>query len=159
MNHKELIARLKVGASIEREKVVYSGWAPLADEAADAIEALQAECDQLNDDVSMHMRVAVKAIDECVELKAESYEYQQAADKMAWEHKVERDTLRQQLAEVQRDAERYRFLISDASDSNGVAPEQSLLVDEVWQRVLDCGNNYTKDAVDFAIDAAMKGTT
>jgi septal ring factor EnvC (AmiA/AmiB activator) len=150
MNHKELIVRLRVGAGIERERVVYSGLAPLADEAADAIE----------------------------ELQATATEYQQAADKMAAEHKVERDTLRntlarieakvdstiaerdtlrQQLAEAQSDAERYRFLISDASDSNGGTPEQSLLVDEVWQRVLDCGNNYTKDAVDFAIDAAMKG--
>ena len=78
MNHKELIARLRVGASIAREKVVYSGWAPLADEAADAIEALQAT----------------------------ATEYQQAADKMAWDHKIERDTMRQQLAEAQRDAER-----------------------------------------------------
>ena len=32
-------------------------------------------------------------------------EYQQAADKMAWEHKTERDELRQQLADVQLDAE------------------------------------------------------
>ena len=55
------------------------------------------------------------------------------------------------------DAERYRYLISDESDSDCVSPEQSLLVDEVWQRVLDCGNNYTKSDVDYAIDAAMKG--
>jgi hypothetical protein len=47
MNHKELIARLRVGASIEREKVVYSGWATLAVEAADALEELQAEVSRL----------------------------------------------------------------------------------------------------------------
>ena len=73
MNHKELIERLRSGAGIARERVVFSGLAPLADEAADMIEAVIAERD----------------------------EYQQAADKMAMEHKVERDTLRQQLAESQ----------------------------------------------------------
>jgi hypothetical protein len=45
--HKELIARLRVGAGIERKRVVYSGWAPLADETADAIEELQVERDTL----------------------------------------------------------------------------------------------------------------
>jgi DNA-binding transcriptional MerR regulator len=97
MNHKELIAKLRVGAGIEREKVVYSGWAPLADEAADAIEEMQAaleECRKSNSIVS-------KAFDF---LERERDEYQQAADKMAMEHKVERDTLRQQLAEAQKDA-------------------------------------------------------
>lgn len=42
-----------------------------------------------------------KAMNEAIALKAERDEYQQAADKMAWDHKVERDTLRQQLAEAQ----------------------------------------------------------
>ena len=65
--------------------------------------------------------------------------------------------LKEDYDALKLDAERYRFLISDASDKNCVSPEQSLLVDEVWQRVLDCGNNYTKSDVDYAIDAAMKG--
>jgi hypothetical protein len=46
-------------------------------------DALQEEVARLNDDVATHMRVAVRAIDGCVELK------------------VERDTLCQQLAEAQ----------------------------------------------------------
>ena len=72
MNHTELITRLRSGAVIELEQFAFGGVANFADEAADMIEAVLAERD----------------------------EYQQAADKMAMEHKVERDTLRQQLAEA-----------------------------------------------------------
>jgi len=54
------------------------------------------------------------------------------------------------------DAERYRWLLTDKADATLQDPEQSLMVDEVWQRVLDCGGNYTKTEVDYAIDAAMK---
>jgi hypothetical protein len=62
-------------------------------------------------------------------------ECQQAADKMAWDHKVERDTLRQhikhigndamrsenhelrqQLAEAQRQANYWKFLTEDCGD-------------------------------------------
>lgn len=57
--------------------------------------------------------------------------------------------------DVLKDAGRYRWLISDKADSDTQDPEQSLLVDEVWKRVLDCGGNYTKKGVDTAIDAAM----
>jgi hypothetical protein len=82
--HKELIARLRAGSGGMKH------WQELESEAADAIEALQSEVDQLNDDVSMHMRVAVRSIDDCVELKEE------------------RDTLRQQLAEAQAAIEASR---------------------------------------------------
>jgi hypothetical protein len=51
-------------------------WQELESEAADAIEALQAT----------------------------ATEYQQAADKMAWEHKVERDALRQHIKHIGNDA-------------------------------------------------------
>jgi hypothetical protein len=52
---------------------------------------------------------------EIVQLRAERDEYQQAADKMAMEHKVERDTLRAELAALKADAERYKWL----KDSSG----------------------------------------
>ena len=40
-------------------------------------------------------------------------EYQQAADKMAMEHKVERDTLRQQLADAQAEIKRLQVEVSN----------------------------------------------
>lgn len=58
-------------------------------------------------EVTLQMQIDVqgkalqKAMNEAIALKAERDEYQQAADKMAMEHKVERDTLRQQLVEAQ----------------------------------------------------------
>ena len=58
-------------------------------------------------EVTLQMQIDIqgkalqKAMNEALALKAERDEYQQAADKMAMEHKVERDTLRQQLAEAQ----------------------------------------------------------
>ena len=92
-------------------------------------------------------------------------EYQQAADKMAMEHKVERDTLRQhikhigndalrsenhelrqQLAEAQRDAERYRHLFK----GNKVYSSFMRAYGE-WD---GCGG---KAGFDNSMDAAMKG--
>jgi hypothetical protein len=103
--HKELIARLRSGAGNARERVVYSGLAPLADEAADAIEELQADHElmqtQLQNSITRRQEQIASADFAVASLKAERDEYQQAADKMAMEHKVERDTLRQQLAEAQ----------------------------------------------------------
>ena len=64
----------------------------------DQIQTLQAENERLNDDVAMHMRVAVKAIDEVVELKAE------------------RDALAAKLVPLEADAERYRWLRKALSD-------------------------------------------
>lgn len=58
----------------------------------DQIEEQQAENDRLNDDVAMHMRVAVKAIDEVVEIKAQ------------------RDALAAKLEALEADAERYQFI-------------------------------------------------
>ena len=113
MKHTELLKKLR------------DGHYEINDEAADAIESLQAEVERLT----------------------------LACNKAA---QAELDLLAERAA-LKLDAERYRFLISDASDKNCVSPEQSLLVDEVWQRVLDCGGNYTKSDVDYAIDAAMKG--
>lgn len=58
-------------------------------------------------EVTLQMQIDVqgkalqKSMNEAIALKAERDEYQQAADKMAMEHKVERDTLRHQLSEAQ----------------------------------------------------------
>ena len=45
-----------------------------------------------------------EAADAIEELQATATEYQQAADKMAWEHKVERDALRQHIKHIGNDA-------------------------------------------------------
>ena len=79
--HKELITRLRVGAGIERERVLYIGWSPLANEAADAIEVLEKINDQLSKDVIGLLGVT-----------------------------AERDTLRQQLAEAQAEVSRLEPL-------------------------------------------------
>ena len=75
MNHTELITRLRSGAVIELEQFAFGGVANFADEAADMIEAVLAERD----------------------------EYQQAADKMAMEHKVERDALTQRVKKLEEE--------------------------------------------------------
>ena len=53
-------------------------------------------------------------------MTADRDEYQQTADKMAWDHKVERDTLRQQLAEAQAliDASRQQEAIGEVSGND-----------------------------------------
>jgi multidrug resistance efflux pump len=115
--NKELIARLRRGAGIERERVLYIGRPPLANEAADAIEALQAEHEQMA-----------------------------AADFAVASLKAERDTLRQQLAEAQRDAERYRHLFNGNQPSSQFARAYAR-----WD------GSDGKAGFDAAIDAAMKG--
>ena len=139
MNHTELIERLK---DADAEEVMTT---PLLEQAADAIESLQAEVERLN-----HKDKLITKWTENGELIERLY-----SAGLQQEHEL--DALKAERDALKLDAERYRFLISDASDKNCVSPEQSLLVDEVWQRVLDCGNNYTKSDVDYAIDAAMKG--
>lgn len=47
MKNAELIARLRLGASISRERKLNQGYDAVADEAADAIEALEAEVERL----------------------------------------------------------------------------------------------------------------
>lgn len=66
------------------------------------------------------------------------------------------DALRAQVAELSKDAERYRWLLSDYADSN-IQPTNglSVLVYEAWHRVTDCGDNYSKAETDAAIDAAI----
>jgi multidrug efflux pump subunit AcrA (membrane-fusion protein) len=85
--YKELIARLRVGAGIERERVVYIGWGPLATEAADAIEALQAE----NERIQAELQNSITRRQEQIA----------AADFAVASLKEENNTLRQQLAEAQ----------------------------------------------------------
>jgi hypothetical protein len=118
--NKKLIARLRLGAGIERERVLYIGWSPLANEAADAIEALQA-------DVEMWKATSNAVIDmEKVQLR------------------LERDTLRQQLAEAERDAERYRHLFNDNQPSSQFARAYAR-----WD------GSDGKDGFDAVIDAAI----
>jgi hypothetical protein len=100
-------------------------------------------------------------------------ECKQSADKMAWDHKVERDTLRQhikhigndamrsenrelrqKLAEAQRDAERMKVALSNAEDS--------LLNWQAWalDRTLAGFGKTCKNTNDLALElvqAAMKG--
>jgi hypothetical protein len=153
MKHAELIERLK---DADAEEVMTT---PLLEQAADAIESLQAEVERLSTELT-------KAQDElnCTEATLEaascdlpSVDFDNGFDCMGdfamavWQgFKSERDALK-------LDAERYRWLLTDKADATLQDPEQSLMVDEVWQRVLDCGGNYTKTEVDYAIDAAMKG--
>ncbi len=51
---------------------------------------------------------------ENVVLTAERDEYQRAADKMAMEHKIERDGLGVQIDALAKDAARYRFIFAES---------------------------------------------
>ena len=75
-------------------------------------------------------------------------EYQQAADKMAWDHKVERDKLRQQLAEAQRDAELGKTAMKFVDRAGDVHPG----IDDAETI---CSDFYK--AMVNTLDATMKG--
>jgi hypothetical protein len=141
MNHKELITRLRVGAGIERERVLYIGWSPLANKAADAIEELQAE----NDRIQTELQNSI----------ARRQEQMASADFAVTSLKSERDTLRQQLAEAQRDAERYRWM---RDNSASISWNPSRFNSEIVSGFAHAGTGYLGFNFDDAIKEAMKGT-
>jgi multidrug resistance efflux pump len=124
--YKELIARLRVGVASGR--VVFSSFASLGDEAADSIEALQSENERMQTELQNSI--------------TRRKEQMAAADFDVASLKAERDTLRQQLAEAQCDAERYRYIRAIGGISWTASEDQ--------ERV----TNGTYDAL---VDVAMKG--
>ena len=145
MKHTELIERLRgVVQKLRRTSMPIADVAPMVSEAADAIESLQTEVERLN-----HKDKLITKWTENGELIERLY-----SAGLQQEHEL--DALKAERDALKLDAERYRWLLTDKADATLQDPEQSLMVDEVWQRVLDCGGNYTKTEVDYAIDAAMK---
>jgi hypothetical protein len=104
--HKELIERLRAGSGGMKH------WQELESEAADAIEALQAEHErmqtELQNSITRRQEQMAAADFAVASLKTDRDEYQKAADAMAWSHKAERDTLKQQLSETQAEIKRLQ---------------------------------------------------
>lgn len=67
----KLIARLRLGASISRERKLNQGYDVVADEAADAIEALEAEIQRQYACIRSHAEITHKAEDERDALQAQ----------------------------------------------------------------------------------------
>jgi hypothetical protein len=85
-NYDELTAMLAQGASISRERSINLDFAKVADSAATAIQELQAENNELNQDYYA----------KCAELDIVS----KFADDAAAAHKVERDELNAQYSDA-----------------------------------------------------------
>ena len=146
MKHTELLEQAKSLSQQLRDT-----WNPQVEDAADTIDALVKEIEILTAERELY----ASAMDRMkVEMQAEveRLNSQQVPD---W-FKEQVMTVQAERDALKLDAERYRWLLTDKADATLQDPEQSLMVDEVWQRVLDCGGNYTKTEVDYAIDAAMK---
>jgi hypothetical protein len=129
---QDLIKRLREIAMLESANDVYLAENSAEWKAADALDARAAEI---------------------VQLRAERDEYQQAADKMAMEHKVERDTLRAELEASKKDAARLDWLnLSYSTYSINV-----LSVSGLWYTRSAPGMPFTKrENLREAIDAAMQ---
>jgi hypothetical protein len=115
---QELIERLR---KMQRE-----AWATDAEIAsADALERLTANNKELIDNGDRLLAVADSLRDEKTRLTAERDAYQVAADKMAMEHKVERDALSVQIDALAKDAARRQgnmLLPANAKVSGGGLP-------------------------------------
>jgi hypothetical protein len=71
-------------------------------------------------------------------------------------HEVDR--INEELEVLRKDAERYQWLTSDRSDGRKLDGEQREMAYAVWHLLLDeNGDTPTKQDVDIAIDAAIKG--
>jgi hypothetical protein len=170
MNHKELIARLRVGAGIEREKVVYSGWAPLADEAAEAIEELQAEVEmwKATSNAVIDMEKATLRLErdtlrqQLAESQAEVSRLEPLQFRQAPCHKfceatafeIEIRNLKKQLSEARRGAETYQWL---RDNSASISWNPSRFNSEIVSGFAHAGTGYLGFSFEDAIKEAMKG--
>jgi hypothetical protein len=82
----------------------------------------------------------IEAADALERLTAERDAYQIAADKMAMEHKIERDALGRQIDALAKDAARYRWLRTCSNDSHviyGDTQNCELMMEEVLDAAID----------------------
>ena len=177
---QELIARLRgkhlkceCHASCRGECCCSTDWPEsFCDEAADALERLTAERDAIQaalDGAKLFEQSHRHALTVIDRLESERNAYQLAADKMAMEHKVERDGLGAQVDALEKDAARYRKLceiLQMAYDSQSFDSERLTIYCEQlsgWrnERTVEARVTWidARDAdldLSSAIDAAIK---
>jgi hypothetical protein len=111
-NYDELTAMLAQGASISRERNMNLDFAKAADEAATAIQELQAE-------IATTARIAQAVI---TKRTSERDEYRKAADEMAAAHKVERDALAYQALGYLKERNELRAKLAALQSDDELPP-------------------------------------